>query len=172
MSGRLYTLFSLTALTALLIALPGCGGGGTTGSSTAAESQAGIPQPPKAADTVSTAQIDEYPAGQPTHTVLQWWRYIQLNDPKNALPLYASEPSLPDLAGQFNYVAEDLAGQVEVTSSKITGTSAKVEVEWTPPDGSPTKETLELEKLNGEWKLIEVLFVDEIVKEKQEEEAG
>lgn len=131
-----------------------------------------VPQPPKPANTVSTAEIDNVPASQPAHTVLQWWRNVQLNDPQSALPLYASEPTLPDLAGQFNYIGAELAGKVEVTSVKISGTSATVEVGWTPVDGSPTKETLELEKLNGKWKLSGVVFIDELVKEKQEEEVG
>jgi len=151
----------------LLVALAasGCGGGSSTtaGPPTAAA-------PPAPAETVSLADISEEKPGGPEQTVLRWWRYVQLNDPKAAQALYATEPTLPNLAGQFNVVTSHLHGKVTVVSTKERGNDATVTVSWRKDDGSKTSEIVELEELNGEWKISGAGFLDELAEEFPAEE--
>jgi hypothetical protein len=156
------------AILALLFA-GGCGGSGESGSTASSAEPATIATTPES-DAISQSEIDKYKPGEPAHTVLAWWRLVQVNDPETAQPLYVEEPSLPDLAGQFNYVSADLAGKVKVVSTDESGGTATVKVRWDRADGGPVDETLELEEVGPNWKLLATRFVDEIVQEKQEAE--
>ncbi len=159
---------------ALLIALPGCGGSTTdTVTTTAAPATSAPAAAPESGSgpTTSTGSAEKYPEGSPQHTVLAWWSAVQANDPEAAIPLYVEPPTLPDLAGQFNYVEGQLAGTVKVTSAKKKGTVTTVGLLWTKPGGETAREAIETEEVGGESKILNTLFLDEIVKELQAKEA-
>ncbi|HEX5984267.1 MAG TPA: hypothetical protein VFY69_08680 [Solirubrobacterales bacterium] len=155
---------ALTLVLSLLVAaglLAGCGGSGASTSGAEADRP----------NTIPSRQIESIPSRGPQRTVLEWWRAVQLNDPDEAIDLYLEPPRMPDLAGQFNYVAGELDGTVAVAAVKRQGSQAEVRVRWRRPDGTRTTETLQLQDDDGAWKLLGARFLDEIVARMQREEA-
>ena len=155
----------LAAALALLLAavlLGGCGGGDSS-------------EPPIVVDpdlAVTDQQVAAAPAGTPQRSVLEWWRDVQVNDPEHARGLYASPPTLPNLAGQFNFVEDRLDGGVEVVAVKRNGPRRVVTVGWTPPDKAERRVALRLVRETGTWKLLDTRFVDELVVRLQQRESG
>lgn len=149
----------------------GCGGDSTpapptTAPTGATTTQSGI------APAVSEAEIGQYKEGTAQHTALEWWRTVQLNEPEVALPLYAEPPTLPNLAGQFNYVVGQLAGSVKVASLKTQGNEATATMVWDKPGSPPRHVAIEMEEKGGEWKIATVRFLDQIVQKLQAAEAA
>jgi hypothetical protein len=167
LAGRLYRCFVLFALAALVVVGAGCGGTSTS-TSTATSSASGEAE----GAAVSEAEIDRYKEGTAQHTALEWWRTVQLNEPELARTLYAEPPSLPNIAGQFNYVVGQLDGGVKVASVKTKGNQAVVAINWKKPGAAPRKVTLQMERKHGEWKIASTLFLDLIVQKLQRAEAG
>ncbi|HET9198531.1 MAG TPA: hypothetical protein VFN92_09805 [Solirubrobacterales bacterium] len=162
MRGLRHGCVLLAALVALLAA--GCGGSGSTATG-------GTSAEPVSEGGVTVAQIEKYPAGSPQRTVLEWWRDLQLNDPEHARTLYLEPPPLPDLAGQFNYVAGDFDGQVTLLSSEEEEGATTVLVRWAPMPGEARREPLRLGRDGNVWKLAEARFIDlEVARLRQEEE--
>jgi hypothetical protein len=168
-AGRLYRCLVLLALAALVVLGAGCGGASSSTSTSAASSGAAGEAEGAA---VSEAEIDRYKEGTTQHTALEWWRTVQLNEPELARTLYAEPPSLPNLAGQFNYVVGQLDGSVKVASVKTKGNQAVVAINWKKPGAAPRKVTLQMERKNGEWKIASTLFLDLIVQKLQRAEAS
>jgi hypothetical protein len=158
-------LILLAAAAVLLLAAAGCADRETT-------SNEGTTAEPVLKADVSKSQISTYPAGSAERTVLGWWRDVQLNDPEPARQYYAEPPTLPDLAGQFNYVQGQLAGKVKVSSVEEKKGKALVRVEWSQPEGATQEVTLRLSKKGSGWVLLDTRFLDEIVAKLQREEAG
>ncbi len=156
--GRL----ALTVVALSVLGLAGCGGSDRTDGGASAEP----------AVTVAVSQIGAEPAGTPQRTVLHWWRDVQLNDPEHARGLYLAPPALPSLAGQFNFVAGELAGSVEVVAVERRGERAVVRVRWEPAPGQERRATLRLGEDGGGWKLLDARFLDQLVADKQRAEAG
>jgi len=121
--------------------------------------------------TITEERIERLSSREPERTVLEWWRAVQLNEPKEAIGLYLEPPRFPDLAGQFNYVAGELAGTVAVVAVEREGARAKVKVRWRQPGGKRTVETLRLQEADGAWKLRDARFLDAIVARLQREAA-
>jgi hypothetical protein len=167
LAGRLYRCLALLALAALVVLGAGCGGASTS-TSTATSSASGETE----GAAVSEAEIDRYKEGTAQHTALEWWRTVQLNEPELARTLYAEPPSLPNLAGQFNFVIGQLDGSVKVASVKTKGNQAIVAISWKRPGAAPHQATLQMERKNGEWKIASTLFLDLIVQKLQRAEAG
>jgi hypothetical protein len=170
LAGRLYRCLALLALVALVVLGAGCGGASTS-TSTATSSASGGSSG-EAEGAVSEAAIDRYKEGTAQHTALEWWRTVQLNEPELARTLYAEPPSLPNLAGQFNYVVGQLDGSVKVASVKTKGNQAVVAINWKKLGAAPRKVTLQMERKNGEWKIASTLFLDLIVQKLQRAEAS
>ena len=170
LAGRLYRCLVLLALAALVVVgVGGCGGASSsTSTSTASSSASGEAE----GGAVSAAEIDRYKEGTAQHTALEWWRTVQLNEPELARTLYAEPPSLPNLAGQFNYVVGQLDGSVKVASVKTKGNQAVVALKWKKPGAAPREVTLQMERKNGEWKIASTLFLDLIVQKLQRAEAS
>ncbi len=122
---------------------------------------------PRASLTVTKAQIAAASPGTAERTVLEWWRDVQINDPEHARDLYIEPPTLPNLAGQFNFVAGLLKGSIEVVSATQEGNRAVAEVRWTRPGGAERDVTLRLEEVDGEWALLDTRFLDEMVEDLQ-----
>jgi hypothetical protein len=168
MGGRLFRYAGLLALAILVAAAQGCGGGSST------------PPPPTGAATsesdlsaaVSEADIEQYKAGTPQHTALAWWRAVQLNEPELARTLYVEPPTLPNLAGQFNFVTGQLGGTVKIASVKQKGKQTIVTLNWHKPGTAPRQVTLQMESKDGEAKIASTLFLDLIVQKLQRAEAG
>jgi hypothetical protein len=156
-------LTSALLLVALLL-LGGCGGGSNDSS--------GGGDVTSAPAEVSEKQIAKVRAGTPQRTVLEWWRDVQHNDPEHARNLYATPPPLPDLAGQFNFVAGWLDGSVEIVAAKRKGEQTVVTARWVADRGEPRQVTLRLAEDGGEWKLLHARFLDAMVAERQSAEAG
>ncbi len=167
LAGRLYRCLVLVALAALVVVGVGCGGASTS-TSTATSSASGEAE----GAAVSEAEIDRYKEGTAQHTALEWWRTVQLNEAELARTLYAEPPSLPNLAGQFNYVVGQLDGSVKVASVKTKGNQAVVAINWKKPGAAPREVTLQMERKNGEWKIATTLFLDLIVQKLQRAEAS
>jgi hypothetical protein len=161
--GRLYRCLALLALAALFSAAQGCG---SSNDSTTPESDASTTQLDPS-DAISEAEIERYETGAPQQVALQWWRAVQLNEAELARTLYAEPPSLPDLAGQFNFVAGQLVGPVEIASVKRKGDQAIVAIDWDKPGAPPRQVTLQMEHRHGEWKIVSTLFLDLIVQRLQ-----
>jgi hypothetical protein len=161
--GRLYKCLGLLAIVALVAIAGGCGGDSdsSTPPSGAAKTQ------PDLAPAVSEAEIQRYKTGAAEHTALEWWRTVQLNEPELARTLYVEPPSLPNLAGQFNFVTGQLAGSVKIVSVKPKGDQAVVTIDWDKPGAPPRQVTLRMERKNGEWKIVSTLFLDQIVQQMQ-----
>jgi ketosteroid isomerase-like protein len=169
LSGRLLRCLALLALVASFAFAQGCGSDSTppppsTNATKTAKSDL--------AAAVSEAEINRYKSGTAQHTALEWWQAVQLNEPEAALPLYAEAPTLPNLAGQFNYVVGRLAGSVKVTSVKAKGDEAVVTVSWHKPGAPPRRVTIGMERKGGEWKIATVRFLDELVAQLQKAEAA
>lgn len=165
----------IVALGILVMALAGAGCGGdeesTTATSTSiapAKQRSQEQTSREAEQAVSEAQISRSSRGSPERTVLEWWRDVQVNDPEHAVRLYADPPTLPNLAGQFNFVAGRLAGSVEIVSVESEGNRAVVRVRWSRPRGEVRRVRLRLERDGGAWKLSDARFLDEMVAELQE----
>jgi hypothetical protein len=127
---------------------------------------------PDVAAAVSEAEIDRYKDGTAEHTALEWWRAVQLNEPEAARVLYVEPPTLPNIAGQFNFVTGQLAGTVKITSVKTDGNEATVALKWDKPGAPPRKVALQMERKGGEWKIASTLFLDLIVQKLQRAAAG
>jgi hypothetical protein len=167
-AGHLYRCLGLLALAILIAAAQGCGGG--SGSTT---SPAGAPATqPDLPGAVSEAEIKQYEVGTPQHTALEWWRTVQLNEPELARTLYAEPPTLPNLAGQFNFVIGQLAGSVKIASVKPKGKQSIVAIDWDRPEAPPRQVTLRMERTHGEWKIASTLFLDLLVQELQRSASG
>jgi hypothetical protein len=149
----------------------GCGGDSTPTAPTAPPAGA-TTTGSELAPAVSEAEIGQYKEGTPQHTALEWWRTAQINEPEVALPLYAEPPTLPNLAGQFNYVVGQLAGSVKVASVKTKGDEAVVTMAWDKPDAPPRHVTIGMEDMGGDWKITTVRFLDQIVEKLQAAEAA
>lgn len=171
LSGRLFRCFGLLAVAASFVFAQGCGGDTTPPPPTAAPTGTTTAQS-DAAPAISEAEIGQYEEGTPQHTALEWWRTVQLNEPEVALPLYAEPPTLPNLAGQFNYVVGQLAGSVKVASVKTKGDQAVVSMAWDKPGEPPRHVVIEMEEKGGEWKIATVRFLDQIVQKLQAAEAA
>ncbi|HWI95770.1 MAG TPA: hypothetical protein VNS60_06880 [Solirubrobacterales bacterium] len=171
LAGRLYRCLALLALVALVVLGAGCGGASTS-TSTATSSASGNSSGEAEGTAVSEAEIDRYKEGTAQHTALEWWRTVQLNEAELARTLYAEPPSLPNLAGQFNYVVGQLDGSVKVVSVKTKGNHAVVAINWKKPGAAPREVTLQMERKNGEWKIATTLFLDLIVQKLQRAEAS
>ncbi len=171
LAGRLYRCLALLALVALVVLGAGCGGASTS-TSTATSSASGNSSGEAEGTAVSEAEIDRYEEGTAQHTALEWWRTVQLNEPELARTLYAEPPSLPNIAGQFNYVVGQLDGSVKVASVKTKGNQAVVAINWKKPGAAPREVTLQMERKNGEWKIATTLFLDLIVQKLQRAEAS
>lgn len=159
-------VLAIVALLAAALA-GGCGSGESsagTAQSTASEAEAGA--------AISAVQVDRAAPGTPERTVLEWWRDVQRNDPEHARGLYAMPPTLPNLAGQFNLVAETLAGSVAVIASERKGGLMVVRVRWVPVGEKTRRVTLRLAEDAGKWKLLDTRFLDELVVELQQDEGG
>jgi hypothetical protein len=168
LAGRLYRCFALLALAALVVVGAGCGGASSSVSTSTTTASSGEAE----GGAVSEAEIDRYKEGTAQHTALEWWRTVQLNEPELARTLYAEPPSLPNLAGQFNYVIGQLDGSVKVASVKTKGNQAVVAINWKKPGTAPREVTLQMEHKNGEWKIASTLFLDLIVQKLQRAEAS
>jgi hypothetical protein len=155
-------------LAILVVVAQGCGSDSST------------PPPPSGASTtqsdlaaaVSEAEIERYKSGTPQHTALEWWRAVQLNEPELARTLYAEPPTLPNLAGQFNYVTGQLGGTVKIASVKQKGKQTIVAINWHKPGAPPRQVALQMESKNGEAKIASTLFLDLIVQKLQRAEAS
>lgn len=158
----------LLAAAALMLLLAGCGGS----SSTSAGGGEAATTATMTESTASEAQAEPVRAVGPGAVVLRWWRQVQVNDPAAARRLYAEEPALADLAGQFNYVAGQLDGSVAIAAVDRRGDAAAVRVRWSSQDGDVRTEALGLERVGGEWKLADVSFLDLIVQQLRKAEAG
>jgi hypothetical protein len=169
LAGRLYRSLAILALAALVAVATGCGSSAST-TPTATPSSTATAEPEGA--VVSPIEIEQYEEGTAQHTALEWWRAVQLNEPELARNLYAEPPSLPNLAGQFNYVAGQLDGSVKIASVKTKGNQAVVAIEWKKPGAAPREVTLQMERKNGEWKIASTLFLDLIVQKLQSAETG
>jgi hypothetical protein len=171
LAGRLYRCFALLALAALVVLGAGCGGASSS-TSTATTAAAGGASGEAEGAAVSEAEIDRYKEGTAQHTALEWWRTVQQNEPELARTLYAEPPSLPNIAGQFNYVIGQLDGTIKVASVKTKGNQAVVAIRWKKPGMAPRQVTLQMERKSGEWKIASTLFLDLIVQKLQRAEAG
>ncbi len=164
-SGRLSVVLAVLALVALLLA-QGCGDDdSSTGSTETQTSKSNLSLP------VSNAQVQRYEAGSPQRTTLEWWRAVQLNDPELARMLYTDPPTLPNLAGQFNFVAGQLDGTVKIASVKKNGKQAAVAIGWKKPKAPPRRVTIQVEREDGSWKIAPVRFLELLVQQMQKEEA-
>ena len=146
----------------------GAGGTPTTPTAPAATPPQGAAKP--APGGIGSRQIERTPSGTPERALLEWWRDVQVNDPEHARGLYAEPPTLPNLAGQFNYVAGRLDGSVKVLASEPKGDRVAVRVRWRKPGGEQRRVTMRLTERGGEWKLLDARFLDEMVAEMQAEE--
>lgn len=155
----------LFCLATIAVVVTGCGGSSSTPSTTTGQEE----QP---GQTVSEAQISRAAPASPERTVLAWWRDVQLNDPEDARDLYLTPPTLPNLAGQFNFVAGELAGTVKVVSTERRDKGVVARVKWKRPDGGTELVTLRLREEGGEWKLLDTRFLDEMVTQMQKAEDG
>jgi hypothetical protein len=171
LNGRLFRCLGLLAVTASFVFAQGCGGDSTPPPPTAAPTGATTTQS-DLAPAVSEAEIGQFKEGTLQHTALEWWRTVQLNEPEVAIPLYAEPPTLPNLAGQFNYVVGQLAGSVKVASVEMKGSQATVTMAWDKPGAPPRHVAIELEEKGGEWKIATVRFLDQIVQKLQAAEAA
>jgi hypothetical protein len=162
--GRVSKSLGAVGVAVLIAIFQGCGGSetpaATSGAQTAASSAA-------AGSTVSETEIQRYSAGTPQHTALEWWRAVQVNDPQLARDLYAEPPTLPNLAGQFNFVAGQLAGTAKVVSVQPKGKKAVVAIAWHKPGAPPHQVTVGMERKGGQWKIAETLFLDLMVQQMQ-----
>lgn len=154
---------SALALLLAVLLLGGCGGGDSSGS-------AAVVVDPDLA--VTDQQVAAAPAGTPQRSVLEWWRDIQVNDPEHARELYATPPTEPNLAGQFNFLADRLDGTVAVVAVARRGPRRLVTVSWTPPGQGERRVALRLVREGGAWKLLDTRFVDEMVARLQQEEGA
>jgi hypothetical protein len=169
------TRFLLASIAVPALLLAGCGDSAgepaTTGAGAGKAKQASA-ETPKQEPKVTTAQIEEAKAGSSEKTVLEWWADVQANDPESALPLYLEPPSLPDLAGQFNLVTDELAGTVKiVVSEEQEDGSSIVKARWSKPSGKTELVELRLSRDGEDWKIAEDRFVNELVEQIQAEEA-
>lgn len=162
MIGRMAGDFMALPLVALvLVGMAGCGDGSADNGG---GEEIGV--------GVVPAQVESAPAGTPQRTVLEWWRYVQVNDPEQARRLYLAPPTLPNLAGQFNFVAGRLDGTVRIASVEQRGDRASVHVRWRPENGKARRVTLRLGDDGAAWKLLDTRFLDAMVAELQRAEAG
>lgn len=159
--GRLYKCLGLLTIAVFAVIVQGCGSDSSAPPSGAATTQ------PDLAPAVSEAEIQQYKAGTAEHTALAWWRAVQVNDPELARTLYAEPPTLPDLAGQFNFVTGQLAGTVKIAAVKPKGNQAVVAIDWDKPGAPPRQVSLLMERKNGEWKIASTMFLDLIVQQMQ-----
>jgi outer membrane murein-binding lipoprotein Lpp len=168
------TLFLLGAIALPALLLAGCGDSASEPAATGASGGKAKQAPAETAKQepgVTEAEIEEAKAGSPEKTVLEWWAHIQANEPEEARPLYLEPPSLPDLAGQFNLVSEELAGTVKIAvSEEQEDGSSIVKARWSKPSGKTELVELRLAKDGEAWKIVEDRFVNELVEEIQEEE--
>jgi hypothetical protein len=161
-TGR--TVGRSTALLLFAVVLLGVGGCGDSSTDTGGGEEIGV--------GIAEARIETAPAGTPQRTVLEWWRDVQVNDPEHARALYLEQPTLADLAGQFNLAAGRLDGSVEVVSVKRQGDRALVHADWRPETGKARRVTLSLGRDGGAWKLLDPRFLNVIVAKIQRAEAS
>lgn len=168
-------------LLALALLAGGCAKGedpvttsGTNSPTRTGTSTASKPELPERRPTlvVAQAQIAGAPVGSAERTVLEWWRDVQVNDPEHALGLYVDPPTLPNLAGQFNLVADRLNGAVRVVAVEQKGDRTVARVRWSRPNGDARNVTLRLEEVDGAWRLLDTRFLDEMVEDLQAGDAG
>lgn len=146
-------MFALLAVVLPALILAGCG-------PRADETSTGADGAPKPTADVTATQIEQLERGSAERTSLEWWRDLQLNAPEHARLLYLEPPPLPDLAGQFNYVAGRFDGPVKIVSSSEEDGVTAVTVRLKPPSGKPRQETLQLELDGNAWRLDEPRFID------------
>lgn len=158
----------LLAVAAVFVLIQGCGGD----SSSTTATEGGATAQPNHAPVVSEAEVERYKEGTTQHTALAWWRTVQTNEPELARTLYAEPPTLPNLAGQFNFVAGQLAGTAKIVSVKRKGKNAVVTVAWDKPGAVPRRVMIGMERVYGEWKIATVSFLDRLVEQKQNAETG
>jgi hypothetical protein len=149
--------------TVALVAIQGCGGSSEEGST--GESTVIVAGPP----LLKKAEVRAETEGTPQRAALEWWFAVQQNDPETAVALYAEEPPLPALAGQFNLAGGTLGGAVEIDSVDRSGPEATIVATQTIPGAKPPerKVTLRLIEEDGAWKLADNLVLDEAVKQIQ-----
>jgi hypothetical protein len=121
---------------------------------------------------VAQEQIAGAPVDSAERTVLEWWRDVQVNDPEHALGLYVDPPTLPNLAGQFNFVAGRLNGAAKVVAVEQQGDRTVARVRWSQPNGDARNVTLRLEEIDGAWRLLDTRFLDEMVEDLQAGDEG
>jgi hypothetical protein len=120
--------------------------------------------------SLSVADVEAEKLGTPQYTALQWWQAVQFNKPELALPLYAKEPPLPDLAGQFNVLDGALAGRPQIVRVKRKGSRTVLVIEWTEREQKPhsTKVQLRLVRVGDRWKLADNRLLNVLLQQREE----
>lgn len=147
------------ALLVCLSVLVGCGG--SSG-----------PPPPETDGpaSVSVTDIEAEKLGTPQYAALQWWQAVQFNKPELALTLYAQEPPLPDLAGQFNVLEGMLDGVPKVEAVRRKRSRAVLVIDWTEREQRPhsTKVQLRMVRVGDQWKLADNRLLNVLLQQREE----
>jgi hypothetical protein len=119
---------------------------------------------------VSVADIEAEKPGTPQYAALQWWQAVQFNKPELAQPLYAKEPSLPDLAGQFNVLEGVLDGVPKIEQLKGRGSRTVLVIDWTKREQRPhsTKVQLRMVRVGDRWKLADNRLLNVLLQQREE----
>ncbi len=145
------------------MAAAGCG---SSDGSTTPEDEA----PP----SVSIEEIEAEKPGTPEYAALQWWQAVQFNKPELAVGLYAKEPPLPDLAGQFNVVGGALAGVPKIEKVKRDGGRTVLVIDWTKRKQKPhsTKVQLRMVRVGNQWKLADNRLLNILLQQREKSSQG
>lgn len=120
--------------------------------------------------SLSVADLDTERLGTPPYTALLWWQAVQFNKPELAQPLYAKEPSLPDLAGQFNVLDGALTGLPKVEEVRRKGSRAVLVINWTKRVQKPhtAKVQLRMVRVGNKWKLADNRLLNVLLQQREE----
>jgi hypothetical protein len=162
-SMRETRLAGAIALLSCTAALLGCGARGDSTLPTGS-----VPTAPTVAET------GQEKPGSPQYAALRWWQAVQLDKPARALTLYAKQPSLPDLAGQFNVLGDALDGVPKIEQVKHEGSRTVLVIDWTKRKQRPhsIKVQLRMVRSGGEWKLADNRLLNVLLQQREEQSQG